>query len=341
MISSECEPTVSVIIPVYNGGQHFRSCLQSFADSDPIYKEIIVIADENTDDACRLAKEFDLNITVLQRTTTEGPAKARNIGACMAEGAILFFVDSDVTVRHDTVSKIVAAFQNNPDLDGLFGSYDDTPSESNFLSQYKNLFHHYVHQTSHEESFSFWSGCGAIRRSIFMEIGGFNEQYSRPSCEDIELGYRLKIAGYKIRLMKNLQVKHLKHWDFLTLLKTDFFYRALPWTDLIITSGRFINDLNLKISDRISVVFIYLLILVILGALFLPWLLLAAVVCLCVLLAFNWNLYYFFMKKRGTLFAIKAIPCHWFYLFYCGIAFFFGIANHYIRKLMSRVMLKT
>ena len=69
----------------------------------------------------------------------------------------------------------------DPDMVALFGSYDDEPAETNLLSQYKNLLHHYVHQTSQEDAFSFWTGCGAIRRDIFMEMGGFNETYLLPS----------------------------------------------------------------------------------------------------------------------------------------------------------------
>ena len=113
------------------------------------------------------------------------------------------------------MGRIAAAFQASPNLAALFGSYDDEPFESNFLSQYKNLFHHYVHQTAKVDASTFWSGCGAIRREVFLAIGGFEENYRRPTIEDIELGYRLKKTGHRIRLLKELQVKHLKRWEIL------------------------------------------------------------------------------------------------------------------------------
>jgi GT2 family glycosyltransferase len=142
-------------------------------------------------------------------------------------------------------------------LTALFGSYDDAPAATNFLSQYKNLFHHYVHQIANEEASTFWGACGAIRREVFLKLGGFDESYHQPCIEDIELGYRLKRAGYRIRLLKTLQVKHLKHWGVKSLLKTDFFQRALPWTELILRDRRLVNDLNLKTSSRVSVASIY------------------------------------------------------------------------------------
>jgi len=75
-----------------------------------------------------------------------------------------WILDADVTLQPDGAARVLKAFDQSPSLAALFGSYDDSPRASNFLSQYKNLFHHYVHQNAHERAFTFWSGCGAIRR---------------------------------------------------------------------------------------------------------------------------------------------------------------------------------
>ena len=250
-------PTISVIIPVHNGGDNFRRCLLSIKELRPSPEEVIVVADGDTDGSWKVAEEF--NMQVLRRPAQGGPAQARNMGAQNAKGDILFFIDADVTTPHDTIEQLINSFQNYPDLDALIGSYDDEPFETNFLSQYRNLLHHYVHQTSNREASTFWGACGAIRREVFLKMDGFDKGYRRPSIEDIDLGYRLKKAGYKIYLLKQIQVKHLKHWGILSLLKTDFFFRALPWTDLILNEGRFIDDLNLKFSSRISVIVVFML----------------------------------------------------------------------------------
>ena len=62
-------------------------------------------------------------------------------------------------------------------------------------------------------------------------MDGFQENHRGPAIEDIELGYLLRKAGHRIRLLKELQVKHLKRWEVLSLLKVAFQYRALPWTN--------------------------------------------------------------------------------------------------------------
>jgi GT2 family glycosyltransferase len=328
---SSTKLSITVIIPVRHGGEKFRICLQSLAASKPAPDEIIIVADGDSDGSWRMAKEFDMQ--VLRIPVAGGPARARNRGAQVAKGDILFFMDADVVAPPDTVGRIGDAFQENPALTAVFGSYDDAPAETSFLSQYKNLLHHYVHQTSNEDASTFWSGCGAIRRQVFLEMGGFDKTYRRPSIEDIELGYRLKKAGYKIRLIKALQVKHLKRWGIVSLLKADFFYRALPWTRLILREALFLDDLNLKISHRVSVVFIYLLLLSLFATLFVPKLFLAIFIWMLLLLLLNLDLYRFFKNKRGLGFAVKTIPWHWFYFFYSGLAFSIGYFEHKIKRI--------
>ena len=331
MTHSDSDLTVSVIIPVHNGGDKFRRCLLSVKALRTPPEEVIVVADGNSDGSWKLAEEFDMR--VLKRPVSGGPARARNMGAHHAKGDILFFIDADVTIPEDAIEQVVNAFQNDPDLDALIGSYDDEPFESNFLSQYKNLLHHYVHQNSNKEASTFWGACGAIRRDVFLKMNGFDKTYRRPSIEDIELGYRLKQSDYKIHLITHIQVKHLKHWGILSLLKADFFYRALPWTDLILNKGRFIDDLNLKLSSRISVMAVFVLSLTLIGSMFTLWLLIPTVFLLVLLIGLNWDLYRFFKDKRGLSFAVKTIPWHWFYFFYSGLAFAIGYVKYQTKRL--------
>lgn len=331
MTHSLSGPTVSVIIPVHNGGDKFLKCLLSVKALKTQPSEVIVVLDGDSGNSCETVKEFDVN--VLKKSTQEGPALARNLGAQHARGGILLFIDADVTVPADIIEDIVNSFQNLPDLDALIGSYDDAPFESNFLSQYKNLLHHYIHQTSKIQASTFWGACGAIRRDVFLKMGGFDKRYRRPSIEDIELGYRLKKAGYLIHLFKQIQVKHLKRWGILSLLKADIFCRALPWTDLIMNDGRIMDDLNLKRTCRISVVAVFMLFLTAIGSVFFVWILVPMTFLMALLLGLNWDLYRFFKDKRGLIFAVKTIPWHWFYFFYCGLAYAVGFAKYQIKRL--------
>jgi len=319
--------SISAIIPVYNGGNDFRLCLTQLLATNPHPTEIIVVADGDTDGSSELAKSF--GVKVIKNPKPLGPAQARNLGAEIAIGEIIFFVDADVVVRLSTIGQIKNAFQNG-DLTAIFGSYDDEPGCKNFLSQYKNLLHHYTHQTANPDATTFWSGCGAIRRKVFIEFGGFSISYKVPAIEDIELGYRLKASGHHIFLDKTLQVKHLKHWGIISLIKTDFFQRALPWTELILQKRVLVNDLNLKYSSQVSVAFIYILLLTLLISIFTSYILFVGVICILGLLLLNKDVYYFFLKKKGVVFTFLVIPWHWFYYFYSGLAFLIGFFKNII-----------
>ncbi len=247
---------VSVIIPVYNGEAELTQCLGALGKSMLAQLEILVVDDCSTDGSRAVAER--LGARVLSTGVNSGPAKARNLGAREARGEILFFLDADVVAHSDAVGRVQQAFAANPAIDAVIGSYDDNPAEADFLSQYKNLMHCFVHQTGHEQASTFWSGCGAIRRDVFLAHSGFDESYARPAIEDIELGYRLYQANHKMVLDKGLRVKHLKRWTFWNLLKTDILDRGIPWTELILRDRNMPNDLNLQLSQRISVALAFL-----------------------------------------------------------------------------------
>ena len=329
------DPTISVVVPVYNGGASFRRCLESLFAADPRPLEIIVVANGDSDGSASLAEQFGAR--VIRLPDPVGPAVARNMGVKIASGDILFFVDADVTIPVDTIARIARSFSPILDQSAVIGSYDDAPGAANFLSQYRNLLHHYVHQTSDEKASTFWGACGAVRRHIFLAVGGFDCRYRWPSIEDIELGYRLTRAGFEIRLDKDLQVKHLKRWQCYSLLKADFWYRAVPWTELILRDGHFINDLNLRMNQRLSVFLLYGFCGSFGTAWLLPEFLAIGIAMLGSLLFINAPLYRFLYAKRGLVFALQSIPWHWLYFFYSGVAFGVGTCRHFWGK---RVLLQ-
>jgi len=254
--NASTKPDVSVVIPAYNAGSCLDQCLDALARQEMPPREIIVVDDGSTDES--IARAAERGVIVLKTSGRRGPAEARNIGAKAAQGSIVFFLDADVCAHEDAVGRVAAVF-GDASVDALIGSYDDDPSSSDFLSQYKNLMHCYVHQNARSEASTFWSGCGAIRRDVFLEFSGFDESYKRPAIEDIELGYRLRKAGRRIVLDRDLHVKHLKRWTFWNLVKTDVLDRGIPWTELILRDQNLPNDLNLQISQRVSVGLVYLM----------------------------------------------------------------------------------
>jgi GT2 family glycosyltransferase len=181
-----------------------------------------------------------------------GPAEARNAGAERASGDVLVFVDADVIVHSDAFVRIREAFESDPGLGGVFGSYDDEPAEDDTVSAFRNLLHHHVHQTSPGPARTFWAGLGAIRRDVFLGVGGFDDAYGIPSIEDVELGLRLTDAGHRIELAPDIQGKHLKGWTLPGMVRGDVLHRAVPWLALLFKHGRLPSSLNLGWRHRVS-----------------------------------------------------------------------------------------
>lgn len=250
---------LSVVMPAYNASSQLCSSLSALRKGERQPDELIVVDDGSTDDTSQLAAEF--GATVLNTGGRRGPGYGRNLGAKHASGDILFFLDADVCVHPDTLTKVAEPFRRDAELQALIGSYDDNPACPRFLSLYRNLMHHYVHQSSAHEATTFWSGCGAVRRPAFLAMGGFDASYGRPAIEDIEFGYRLHAAKLRIALCPEIQVQHLKSWGVASMVRTDILDRGIPWTMLILRAGRMPNDLNLKLSQRLSVAIVGLCIL--------------------------------------------------------------------------------
>lgn len=243
---------ISIIIPVYNAASTLAVCLAGVKSSHYSCYELLVVNDSSTDQSVEIARSASAMV-IDTLNGPVGPAAARNLGAVNARGDILFFVDADVLISSGTLASVAEAFELRPEYDALFGSYDDEPGDASFLSQYKNLTHAYIHQQAQVEGSTFWSGCGAVRRDVFLRHGGFDvARYPRPSIEDIELGRRMKLSGSRIWVDKTIKVKHLKRWTFKGLLKTDIFDRGVPWTRLILSERKIPDDLNLNRGQRIS-----------------------------------------------------------------------------------------
>lgn len=282
-------PLVSVIVPVRNSPEQIKACLTSLRQTTYGNMEVLVVDDASTDVTPEVIVALGARSLRLERNV--GPAAARNRGAAAAGGEYLLFVDADVCVRPETVADFVATFEGAPEVDAVFGSYDLYPAAPNLLSQYRNLFHHFVHQDARKEASTFWAGCGAIRRAAFEDVGGFDEHFTRPCIEDIELGVRLRKAGRRIELNGKIQVKHLKKWTLWSMLRADVRDRAIPWTELILQQHHMPDDLNLKMSQRICTLLSFgLLGMLILGAWFYHGLLLLPFLSLlCVALVDYWS----------------------------------------------------
>ncbi|MEP6996595.1 MAG: glycosyltransferase [Betaproteobacteria bacterium] len=321
-------PTITVILPVYNGGATLQQSLEPLLAMRHRGEiaEIIVVDDGSNDDTAAIAAAAA--VTVLESGGRLGPGGARNVGATAAAAEVLWFVDADVVVHADGGRVLVAALQATG-ADAVFGSYDDDPPAPDFLSQYKNLVHRYYHRNAKGDVDTFWAGCGAIRKQAFAEAGGFDaEGYPYSSIEDIELGMRLRQRGLRIHLEPALLATHLKIWRLGNLLHTEICRRAVPWSRLIVAHGWWSRSLNMGAGERLRALlaasWLLSLLLAALGSAPL-W---PALILLAAIAAANYRLFKFFRQRRSALFAVGGVLFHQLYYVYSAAAFAYCLAAH-------------
>ena len=92
------KPAVSVIIPVWNGGDYFPACLDSVIFQTLKNIEVIIVDDASTDGSSLVADEYaarDSRFSIIHQKKSMGAGPARNIGMALAQGEFIAFMDSD------------------------------------------------------------------------------------------------------------------------------------------------------------------------------------------------------------------------------------------------------
>lgn len=324
-------PILSVIVPAHNAAGVLPRSLGALRNSDlPRDRWELIVVDDGSDDETSLiaARYADTVVTLPGRP--HGPAYARNRGFEVSRGGIIAFIDADCVAHHDTLSRFVERFGNQPEVGAVFGSYDDHPPATGIMSQYRNLIHHHVHHRNAGPVETFWAGAGAVRREVFSEAGMYDEwHYGRPQIEDIELGGRIRRLGKGILLDPAIQVTHLKKWTLASVIRTDLRDRGIPWARLLMHRGAMMStaSLNLRWAEKLNTILVWLATLLLIVA---PivwsvapiWL---ALGCIAVVIALNLPLWAFFARVRGPLFAMLVMPAHLMYYLLNGISFGVGL----------------
>lgn len=329
--------TISVVMPAFRAEallpRVLRPLMAMQARGEVV--EVIVVDDRSPDRTAEVAR--GLGARVLTTPQNGGPGLARNLAAGEAVGDVLWFVDSDVIAWDDGAEKVRAAFAD-PDVAAVFGSYDSAPDGQHWFSRYKNLMHRFYHQTAQRDAQTFWAGCGAVRKDMFLKIGGFDvETYRVPSIEDIELGYRIRRAGGRIAVDPTLLGKHLKVWTPRGALHTDIFRRALPWSRLMIAREGVHNDLNTSHAEKAKAVIAGLLILSLPALPFAPGIWPATLALAAVALAANWRFARFMYAHGGLGFAAATLAYHQLYYVYSAAAFAWCLFEYHVLGVKNRL----
>jgi glycosyltransferase involved in cell wall biosynthesis len=210
---------ISVIIPVYNAQDTLALCLDCLYQSNYPNFEVILVDDCSSDVSREIARNYPVKLISMPRNM--GAAPARNRGVQAARGSILLFMDSDILVEQDSLALVAEDLQDK-EISGVVGLLSPKLKFTNFASNYKNLYMHYTYSMLPRTVSVFYTSFAAVRKQVFEECGGFDDNYRQATIEDIEVGERITARGYKLIIDKRLQVEHVRHYHFSGLLKTGF-----------------------------------------------------------------------------------------------------------------------
>ncbi|MBN2384845.1 glycosyltransferase family 2 protein [bacterium] len=313
---------ISVVIPVYNAAQEIAVTLEHLLRSDYRNFEVICVDDASTDQTCDVVTRFPVRLE--RQNINSGAARARNRGSRVASGEILFFIDADVRIGPEVLGLIADAFAGDSAIAALVGAYTPEQPVPSFYAHYQNFYTFFNHDKCLKGPLGpiswFWTACGAIRRSVFEQMGGFREIYIGASAEDMDLGYRLSDAGYTILLNKKIEVVHAHHHSFKTILRNNI-KKAAAWGELYLRknwSGRYKHGFT-STRNYATMVLVALLTLA-LPAIFLSHrAIVAGVIIVGAIILINQEFYRLMCRYRGVVFLIKAIPFHILATFCAGL----------------------
>ena len=200
--------TVSTVIPVRNRPQLIVRALESVTSQTYPPAEVIVVDDASTDETPHivdnLAKKCG-NLALIRLTENVGAAKARNIGAKVAKGEFLAFLDSDDKWYPEKLEKQINEFRTNRNIVAvLCGIRTTTANSSTRFIPPADVPLKALYRSNDTV------GCSAVMvlKEAFTQVGGFD--VSLPSCQDWDLYIRLAEIG-KIRTVQEELMEYVGH----------------------------------------------------------------------------------------------------------------------------------
>ncbi len=210
-LSTAYSPPISVIVCTYNGTATLRPCLESLQKLRYADYEVLLIDDGSTEDIASIAADFPAVRYLRQEHA--GLSAARNLGMKEARGEILAYTDDDCLVDEDWLTHIAAGF-GDPQW-GACGGPNIPPVPRNqaeaIVAAAPGAPAHVMLNDAEAEHLP---GCNlAIRKAALEGIGGFREAY-RTAGDDVDVCWRLRESGGRLRFMPGVMVWHHRRRSF-------------------------------------------------------------------------------------------------------------------------------
>jgi glycosyltransferase involved in cell wall biosynthesis len=206
-------PLVSVIITVFNGEKYLREAVESVLAQTYGSFEIILVDDGSTDNSSEIAKSFASQVRYFYQEN-KGQGFAMNRGIELSKGYFLAFLDADDLWKKDKLMHQMAVFDDNPDIDMVFGQVEQFYSSEVDENRRKRI------RIPARVMPGFFKGCMLIRRDSFLRVGIFDTRWSLGDF--IDWYARAMDAGLKNIMLSEVVMMRRIHGNNTGLLKRRF-----------------------------------------------------------------------------------------------------------------------
>jgi len=213
------QPFCSIIIPNWNGMHHLPVCLDALRRQTYQHFEIILVDNASTDGSVDLLAQNYPEVRVIQLDDNYGLTGACNRGADAARGEVLVLLNNDTEVEPGWLAALVEALAEHPEAGSvaskmlLFDRRDTLHTAGDLygvdgIPRNRGVWER--DEGQYDEAIEIFSACGgasAYRREAWEAVGGFDEDFFM-YCEDVDLGWRLQLAGYRAVFAPRARVYH-------------------------------------------------------------------------------------------------------------------------------------
>jgi GT2 family glycosyltransferase len=218
-LSDAAEPSVSVVMPVFNNWPVTLRALESLAGCDPdVTLQLVVVDDASTDETAAALRALP-GIDVVRQDVNRGFVHACNAGAAASRGSYLLFLNNDTEVSDDGLRALVRRAESDAQI-GIVGSklvYPDgrLQEAGGIVWADGGAWNYGRFDIARRPEYNFVrdvdyvSGASLlIRNSLFRAIGGFDERFAPAYYEDVDLCFEARSRGYRVVYEPRSAVTH-------------------------------------------------------------------------------------------------------------------------------------
>jgi GT2 family glycosyltransferase len=211
--------TISVIIPNYNGAEYLKVCLDSLSRQTFSAFDIVVVDNGSSDDSCKMLNDFYKNVKLVELDKNYGFPTAVNVGIKSSTGSYFVLLNNDTEVEADWLQKLYDCISKDNRIFSCSSKmvrYNERNKIDDAGDGYTILG--WAYKTGDGEDrekysrnkniFSSCAGAAIYNRDSFEKTGYFDENFFA-YMEDVDIGYRAKIYGYKNLFCSDAVVYHI------------------------------------------------------------------------------------------------------------------------------------